>query len=637
MIKEWSVSNFKSIRDEARLGLKPLTILAGSNSSGKSSFIQSMLMVSQTLSHKVDNRAVVLNGALTDLGQLDDLRFANGAEGDVRIGFKCEPMTDQAGQKLKKLALTSKGPIYYGPRSTGLDSIDCQFSFGAGNGQGGDGSRQSPWPASQPHLLSARLSCSPRSDPEHSCEITVAKRDDASREVGGCLDEDDALVWSEGLGYEVALDEGSNGEIKTEYMSAHPEGCLFRHFLPRRIIYAINASAENANALTQALQFGLPEVREYRNSALPEPMLTDKVQACLRETLIDIFDINEIFPKPEPGAQGVASSLTLREWYEGLLSIPPEQRIRAQKALLEDEGLFARIYDLLSDHHHGKQTLYIQDRPPENITLASWYLSDFFSNSLRYLAPLRSAPKSLYPQSSMASATDIGTRGENTASILEAHHDRHISYIPSSAFSGEGVHVSFVTATLGEAVAEWMNYLGLASEVLSRDLGKVGHSLQVALDGKADFRDLTHVGVGVSQALPVLVLGLVADPGSSMVLEQPELHLHPKTQSLLADFLLSMALSDKQFIVETHSEYIVDRIRYRIAASGNDSPLHKASALYFVERSDEGSSFREVTVNDYGAIEDWPKGFFDESCHQAADILLAAHKKRAQAKPDADA
>ena len=71
MITNWKVSNFKSIRDETELHLAPLTLFAGANSSGKSTFIQSILLVAQTLANKVSSRSVVLNGALTSLGQFD--------------------------------------------------------------------------------------------------------------------------------------------------------------------------------------------------------------------------------------------------------------------------------------------------------------------------------------------------------------------------------------------------------------------------------------------------------------------------------------------------------------------------------------------------------------------------------------
>ncbi len=111
--------------------------------------------------------------------------------------------------------------------------------------------------------------------------------------------------------------------------------------------------------------------------------------------------------------------------------------------------------------------------------------------------------------------------------------------------------VKAVTRTLEAAVIDWLQYLGVANSVSSRDQGKLGHELKVALSDTDSTHDLTHVGVGVSQVLPILVICLLADRDSTLVFEQPELHLHPKVQTLLGDFFLSMALINKQCIVET--------------------------------------------------------------------------------------
>ena len=124
--------------------------------------------------------------------------------------------------------------------------------------------------------------------------------------------------------------------------------------------------------------------------------------------------------------------------------------------------------------------------------------------------------------------------------------------------------------------------------------------------------DLTHVGVGVSQVLPIMVMCLLADPDTTMVFEQPELHLHPKVQTLLGDFFLSMAILGKQCILETHSEYLINRLRFRAAADVKNE-LAKAMRMYFVEKIGDTSNFRPVVVNEFGAIPDWPDGFFDQS------------------------
>ena len=84
-------------------------------------------------------------------------------------------------------------------------------------------------------------------------------------------------------------------------------------------------------------------------------------------------------------------------------------------------------------------------------------------------------------------------------------------------------------------------------------------------------------------------------------------------------------MCNKQCIVETHSEYFIDRIRFRIAASASlESELNSNAKIYFVEKPSRASSFREVVINEYGAISDWPEGFFDQSQQQAEEIIIAA-------------
>ena len=80
--------------------------------------------------------------------------------------------------------------------------------------------------------------------------------------------------------------------------------------------------------------------------------------------------------------------------------------------------------------------------------------------------------------------------------------------------------------------------------------------------------------------------------------------------------------------METHSEHLINRLRRRIAESDSDRALSDLILLYFVERVNGQSNFRSVHVNEYGAIPDWPIGFFDEGPSEAERIMAAATKKR---------
>jgi predicted ATPase len=89
----------------------------------------------------------------------------------------------------------------------------------------------------------------------------------------------------------------------------------------------------------------------------------------------------------------------------------------------------------------------------------------------------------------------------------------------------------------------------------------------------------------------------------------------------------------KQCLIETHSEYLVNKLRQRIVEAKSDEVLQLVR-MYFVERKGNASSFREVTPNQYGALLEWPDGFFDEGTLQAETIMRLATQKRRNVRLD---
>lgn len=640
MITKWKVFNFKSIREETELALGPLTIFAGANSSGKSTFIQSVLLVAQTLAHKVGSRSVVLNGALTSLGQFDDLKSTGGEANQITIKCTCRSLPDQEAAIPRRSQFDPRSAIYYGAHTNQLQEIACEISFDAD-----PSSPQRELFQLQPRLFATQLSCISRDEDnvDQKADISIHHSNKAISEIEGAdsiSEIDDQLRAS--LAYAVDIDEISMAEVREEFRSAKPIGCMLRHFLPGGIIYAIDTIEEDANTIATALQDSGRRAAVSRRIMGREILLSEEIIAVLREALEGTVDFDQTF-KDKYGQESLFSSgaetLTFRAWHERLRGLPREERLKVQQALREREDLFDRIHAAMRASAAGKPEprAFIQARPPRLITEATWYLDNFFASSLKYLGPLRDAPKPLYPLAPAADPHDVGLRGEHTASILELHKNKKIRYIPSANFKEPVIDQKMVTRTLEAAVTDWLQYLGVASSVKSRDRGKLGHELKVGLSNSDSMHDLTHVGVGVSQVLPILVMCLLANTDSTLVFEQPELHLHPKVQTLLGDFFLSMALCNKQCIVETHSEYFIDRLRFRIAAALSRNELNTQAKIYFVEKKTEGSSFREVVINEYGAISDWPEGFFDQSQRQAEDILCAAAKKRKAHRSESDA
>lgn len=128
---------------------------------------------------------------------------------------------------------------------------------------------------------------------------------------------------------------------------------------------------------------------------------------------------------------------------------------------------------------------------------------------------------------------------------------------------------------------------------------------------------VTHrdVGIGISQVLPVLVMAY-GSRGKLLAMEQPEIHLHPALQAELGDVFIEAALGDRKntFILETHSEHLILRLMRRIR-EGAISP--EDIGVVFVEPLERGSRFIELLIDEEGDfIDEWPGGFFEESFHE---------------------
>lgn len=630
MIKSWKVFNFKSIRKETELQFGPLTFFAGANSSGKSTIIQSILLLAQTLANKVGSRSVVLNGSLTSLGQFDDLKSADSEADQISIRCECSTSHENEFPTMHRAAFLQRGQYAYGPRSIPLQSVSCEISFDSA-----PGSAQREIAQIQPRLFATQMSCIYRDTDnlDLKADLSIRASEKALVNATDIEEIDDRLRT--GLSYDVEIDQESMSEVQEEFRSAKPIGCVLRHFLPDRILFGIDTVIEDANALTSIL-LDDRKINGPRRTLNKDFLLDSKIINILTEILKPVIDIQELVRNRDIQPSifgGEEIAVPLKVWQDIFRSLTREQRLEIQHTLRETENLFERICNSLRSSQKNNNTqAFIEARAPRHIMEAVWYLDSFFSSSLKYLGPLRDAPKPLYPLAPSADPYDVGLRGEHTAAVLDLHKNKQIKYIPSSHFTNPVIDTKVVARTLEAAVIDWLQYLGVAEKVKSTDRGKLGHELKVSLATTDQMHDLTHVGVGVSQVLPILVMCLLSEADTTLVFEQPELHLHPKVQTLLADFFISISLCKKQCIVETHSEYLIDRLRFRIAAAPEQADLTDISKIYFVEKENGNSNFRAVKINKYGAITDWPAGFFDQSQQQAEAILKAALNKKKNIK-----
>ncbi|MCY4433395.1 MAG: DUF3696 domain-containing protein [bacterium] len=246
--------------------------------------------------------------------------------------------------------------------------------------------------------------------------------------------------------------------------------------------------------------------------------------------------------------------------------------------------------------------------------------SRYLANHVFYVGPLRHAPHLPFGSGLDPDSGHVGVSGEHVAAILQTKSKNKGRY-PLPNRSGSNV-------TLEEAVNAWMHFFELADSITVNEGTPLVYNIDLVPPGLDEPVPLNAVGVGVSQLLPVIVQCLVAGPGALVILEQPELHLHPAAQQRLADFLMTCTNWGQHVLVETHSEYLVLRLRRRIAEDDSDE-LRKQVVILFAERDDQGdTAFREVEMNELGRVLEWPPGFFDQGQNEAHELLIAAAERQ---------
>ena len=626
MITSLKITNFKSICNETELDLSLLTIFAGENSSGKSALIQTILLIAQTLSSQIPSSSVILNGSFVKLGRFDELKSHDGLSDKISIKFTSKFNDDDQGSEF----YTSENDLYYDSNSRHIKQIECSFSFDAGSQASRDNLLQF-----ETMLYESRLSCVYRDDnDDEKVSFISIRRPSNFDEKEKFLDKENELNLNEQYNffYDVDMDEYSLNEIKKLFPSAEQFRCRLQHFLPLRLFSKINVISEIANSITKILIDGGCLSLKYFPTTEKNFLLPKKVIDILHEILGEIIDFDAIFfeiNKQSEKNNPQSMNFTLWSFVKIFYELSDDKRRKIQESARQYENLYERIYRAIieSTIQEESTTKIIYLPLPFMIGTPTYFLISMFRQAIQYLGSLRETPKPIYPFATGAES-NIGLCGENTASVLELYKNKTILYIPSAHFSdGFYSNATPVKATLQTAVNDWLQYLQIASSVKIQDQGKLGYEVKVKIPQSDGLHHLTHVGVGVSQVLPILVMCLLARQKKILLLEQPELHLHPKVQTLLGDFFISLALCHKQCIVETHSEYIIDRLRLRIAES-QKSLLQNLTKIYFVEKLQGNSVFKEVKINEYGAIVDWPDDFFDQSQKEAEQILITAAKKR---------
>ena len=639
-LRKWRLGSFKSVAKPIEIDLAPLTVVVGANSSGKSTLIQSILMMAQN-AMRSDERSSAkaqgifeLNGPLVQLGTFKETR--------------CD-LTESRSPTLQ----------FGGTWFAGDRGIFGRFSTEASPGLARTSEQSLIWDLSlRPveRLLDSGLAVVDQSSVKHCRKETVEEESSVKSSIQRNVDLLKSKYELFSFSHSAKLkNHRTTKEESDETKSSKFQAVSFQAGLPTTGLVRKNIVKylfdSQSQVLAEAIEEGMtidPDLTEAELAAGRHkgylPFIEDYVMQ-LADYGKRIVQQDRTSEDRNPAS--LSSSIEqfplipFEKFPEGILQYFGEANSRSDELvdstfywkLIRD--LQKRFNELFGEAEWTKEVTYCgpngrrsanpriaSSETPLPRLIRSW--NRYLSEKVLYLGPLRVGPRASYGIGSSIENSNLplGESGEFLAKKLFTERTSRLYPIV------ERGQLRDSRLTLEEAVTLWYQELGSSQESNEINVdapNRQGYPLKI---GK---RTLANVGFGASQILPVLGLCLSASPGDLILLEQPELHLNPGMQQKLADFLLVMSKTGRQIIVETHSEYLITRLRRNAATTPED---HKYFTIIYVERDLEtGTTYRTVSVDDQGDLSEWPKGFFD---HVADDlrVLMRRAAERQSGKLD---
>ncbi|KYF79573.1 hypothetical protein BE20_14435 [Sorangium cellulosum] len=277
----------------------------------------------------------------------------------------------------------------------------------------------------------------------------------------------------------------------------------------------------------------------------------------------------------------------------------------AGKAVFAHPGEFLILtIEEPEQHEVGRASQW--DRPVREIRP-----SPLDASRTQYVGPFRSPPQPLYtPRTSMA-GPPLGRYGEHTAELLFRHRTQRTDVtVPGQPHEDEG-------SPILSAINAWWSHLFDGSFALQIDApARLGFTLSIDTPS-AERLGLGQVGLGLSQALPIVTACLVSRPGDLLLIETPEAHLHPGAQHRLTSLFIELARKGRQVVIETHSEHLVTAAQIAVKEGLPPDDV----AISFFSQEAGRTVVQEIELNQHGRALRWPPGFFDQAAVDLAELL----------------
>ena len=210
----------------------------------------------------------------------------------------------------------------------------------------------------------------------------------------------------------------------------------------------------------------------------------------------------------------------------------------------------------------------------------------------------------------------VGIHGENTAYVMN-WLDKMMPMSKGELRISEKLQIAKINRFSANC-EEWLNIIIPGTRLETMSAPSLGIAAIKYSNSGGTYYSPTATGFGISYVLPIIVQALIASMESNAVLivENPEAHLHPYSQSMMGKFMAFVASSGVQVIVETHSEHFINGCRLQLA---KDNECNLAKIFFFSNK--DGVTHEEILLNNYGELSKWPKGFFDQDQMDLREII----------------
>jgi len=221
---------------------------------------------------------------------------------------------------------------------------------------------------------------------------------------------------------------------------------------------------------------------------------------------------------------------------------------------------------------------------------------------IHFVSADRLGPVKYVDKNNLPEFVHVGPRGEHSINILA--NTLNLANVNELLYKGNDAK-SVIQQTV-----EWMSYILEGAKIDIGGKEKESSVLYMLLNNKSNSYAYkpANVGFGYSYILPLIVTGLIAKPGETIIIENPEAHLHPRAQSKISEFFARVASCGIQVFIESHSEHILNGLRVS-ALNPEINIKHDELVIHYFN---ESFTSEKLSMDEKGKIANWPSGFFDQ-------------------------